>query len=63
MITLKTFFEVLSMIKEIVLFVEKNKEEQWYKDCSKLFSDLRAAKSPEEKKNAALRLRDIIRDI
>lgn len=52
---------IISSAKEIMGFIDKNKNEAWFRDSAELFQELRNAKNDDERKNLAIRLRDIIR--
>lgn len=59
----KMVLSILSIAKELKDFIEANRTEAWFKESAEAFKGLRAAQTPEEKKDAAKRLRDLIAGI
>lgn len=55
--------ELVDGAKWLAGWVEANKQEAWFQESARLFSDLRKAQTPDEKKLAAERLRDLIRKL
>jgi hypothetical protein len=55
--------ELIDGAKWLAQWVNENKDEKWFQESAALFSDLRKAKTPDEKKLAAERLRDLIRKL
>lgn len=60
----------LSLIKDIVdgvkavsSFIQENKREAWFQESSKVFIELRGAKTPDERKAIAKSLADLWRGI
>ena len=57
---IKLINKILDNAAFIAKFVKDNKNEQWFQDSAAAFSSLRNAKTDEEKKDVAKRLRDIV---
>jgi len=55
--------EIVKSAKWLAEFVKENKEEAWFQQSAQLFSDLRKATTPDEKKLAASRIRDLLRGL
>ena len=51
--------EIISGIKEVFAFFEKAKEDAWYKDLAETRTLLKNAKTSEERKEVAKKIRDI----
>ena len=51
--------EIISGIKEVFHFFEKAKEDAWYKDWQETRTLLKNAKTSEERKEVAKKIRDI----
>lgn len=56
-------WEILKLARSILDFIEANKNEQWFQDSAKVFTELNKAKTPEERRNAAKNIRDLMRGI
>lgn len=52
--------ELVDGVKWLAQFIQDNKNEKWFQDSAQLFSELRKAQTPEEKKDAAKKLRDLL---
>ena len=55
--------DIVNTAKAIIAFIEANKEEQWFKDSAKAFRVLQEAKTPEDRRDAAKRMRDLLRGL
>lgn len=55
--------EILGTIKAVMAWVDTVKEERWWKDWTQLRSDLVNAKTTEERKALARRVRDSLGSI
>ena len=58
-----TIREIISTVKSIISFVEAVREERWFKDWTDLKQDLANAKTAEERKAIARRIRDSLASI
>lgn len=56
----KVLGELVKGIRELISFIKQNKNEKWFQDTTETFQKLRAAKTSEEKMEAAKRITDII---
>ena len=54
--------EILDIAKGFLGFIEKNKEEAWFKDCAKTFGNFQQ-KTPEERAALAKSISDLLRRI
>lgn len=54
-------WEIVKEAKELAAFIEHNKDEKWFQDCSAVFSGWKNANTPEDKKRAAENVRDLLR--
>lgn len=57
---IQSLASIVQAVRDIFSFVQANKNEVWFQDSAKFFSDLRGAKTDDERKALAKRLRDII---
>ena len=55
--------EIIRGAKALADWVEANKTEAWFQQSAESFKKLREAKTPEEKRNVAKELRDLIRGL
>lgn len=55
--------EIISDAKAVAAFIQSNKDEAWFKSSSETFKQIREAKSDEERRAAARRLRDSWRNL
>lgn len=70
MSTWRGLLAAIQLVKELVdgakwlaNWVNENKTEKWFQESAVLFSDLRKAQTPDEKKLAAERLRALLRGL
>ena len=57
---IQLLWEIVKGAKELAAFVERNKDEKWFKDSAATFSGWRSAKTPEEKNRALEDLRSLL---
>ena len=55
---IQMIYQILTMAKGLVAFVEANKTEAWFQNLSKLTADIQSAKTEQDYKDAAKKLRD-----
>lgn len=56
---IKMLYELVMGVKSLIAFVEANKTEAWFQESAKAMTQIRAAKSEQEYKDAAKALRDL----
>lgn len=60
---IKAIYELVLLAKDLVRFVEANKEEAWFRESHQFFKTLREAKTKEELKDASKKISDLFGSI
>jgi len=60
---IKAIYELVLLAKDLVRFVEANKDEAWFQQSHQFFKGLREAKTKEELKDASKKISDLFNSI
>lgn len=60
---LKTIASIVEGVQALLKFIQTNKDEAWFKESAQIFTELKNAKTEDQRKDLARRMRDAIRGL